>query len=226
MSRDLDRLDLRPLLAGLKVGLRLRRREGVEPPDTPTILVLVATPLVVGGLIAGFQVTLQAADQLLAGAALLVGALFAAFGMVASWRERLLERDRKVDGIKLRALNEATAHILFSVVVSLIATGVLAVLSNLVASISAAVPAPAPTTATAAPGTTPPLPGTPPVPLTEHIAAVALSAIGCAALAYLLVSMLIVVNLLWDAYSTAGQSGTGTLHVVDPLSDADIQDRC
>lgn len=182
MSR---RFDLRPLLSGVVQGLRKRRPIGDEPADVRTRRILIVTPLVAAALIAGFRVELTGADQMLAGMALLIGALVVSFSQVASWRERLLERDRKVDQMSIRSLDEAAAHILFGVVLAGVATAAFGTLANIHLGIND--------------------PG-----VVRTVAAVALSAVGVAIYVYILLTLVITVNLLWDAYERSG-SGKSSL---------------
>jgi glucan phosphoethanolaminetransferase (alkaline phosphatase superfamily) len=77
-----------------------------------------------------------------------------------------------VDEIDVRALNEAAAHTLASLLASVVAAIAVFILANLDLDCA---------------------------PLVVHIVACALSGIGAAALAYVVLSLLIVVNLLWDA---------------------------
>ena len=173
------RFDLRPLLRALEGGLRKRRDTGVEPPDTRTRAVLIVLPLLIAGAAAGFGFVLPHADQLIAGTALLMGALLAAFTQVAGWRERLLTRSNATDGVDLRALNEAAAHILDTVMVALGATSSLVVLANLDLTLQHS-------------------------NVYYALALKALTALGVAAFIYITISMVIVVNLLWDAYEKSG----------------------
>ncbi|MFJ6313691.1 hypothetical protein [Pseudarthrobacter oxydans] len=129
-------------------------------------------------VISGF--VLPHADQLIAGTALLMGALLAAFAQIAGWRERLLARAKTTDGVEFRALNEAAAHILVAVVVSLAATVVLALLANL--DVERQNPS-----------------------VCYSLVLRALTALGVAAFTYVSASMVIVVNLLWDAYERSGR---------------------
>lgn len=175
-----NRLDLRPLLAGVVEGLRNRRPHGDEPPDVRTRWVLVAVPVVAGGSIIGPRVVLSDAATLAEGAGLLVGAFLAGFAMIAMWRERLLARDRETEQASVRALREATAHVLVSVLVSMLVTSTLGAVANI----------------TVPPGSRD----------AAYWAAVILGGVGVAGLAYLVVTLVIVVNLLWDAYEAAGAS--------------------
>ncbi|MGY4859520.1 hypothetical protein [Cryobacterium sp. AP23] len=167
-----ERLDPRPLIGALVEGLRKRRLSGTEPADVPTRVVLFGLPLIVGGLVFGFGLTFTQADQLLAACALLAGALLTGFAQVASWRERILTRYRRVDEIDVRSLNEAAAHILVSLLVSVLAAIAVFILANLNLQ--------CPTVAV-------------------DLWARALSGLSATCLSYVAISLLIVVNLLWDA---------------------------
>lgn len=172
------RFDLWPLLEGVGAGLRKRRHQGDEPVDRKTRTVLLGVPLVAAVVAISFRTVLSSADQLLAGVALFSGALLTAFAQIASWRERVLDRARGVDGVKLRALDEAAAQILFCVLVAMVATASMAVLANLEITDNS--------------------------PAAVIIIARALSALGIALFTYLVLAMTIVVNLLWDAYEAVG----------------------
>ena len=174
-----ERFDLRPLLSGLAQGLRNRRNVGEESPDFDAWAILLGFPIIAGLVVLIYKIELSKADQLLAGTAIFVGALLASFAQVASWRDRIAARDRRVDGIHIRALNEVAAHILLSVLISSIATAVLAVLANM--DLESESPS-----------------------IIHIILARGLSAIGVSAFVYVLISVVIVVNLLWDAYEEAG----------------------
>ena len=175
------RFDLRPLLRGVGRGLRKRRDTGPEAPDRRVRGVLLALPLAAAWTSVAASFVLPHADQLIAGAAVLVGALFAAFTQIAAWRDRLLTRGNLTDGVDLRALDEAGAHVLFTVVVSLAATADLVLLANL------DVDQEGPT-------------------LIFSIVLKALTAIGVGAFTYMTISLFVVVNLLWDAYEKSGGS--------------------
>jgi hypothetical protein len=174
------RFDLRPLVRGVGQGLRKRRDIGPEAADVKARAVLVGLPLATAATCAIIGFVLPKADQLIAGAALLVGALFAAFTQVAAWRDRIAARKNATDAVDLRALSEAGAHILLTVVISLLATADLVVLANL--DVEEKNP-----------------------DLFLSITTIALSALGVGAFTYMTLSLYMVVNLLWDAYEkTAG----------------------
>ncbi|WP_284299873.1 hypothetical protein [Homoserinibacter gongjuensis] len=120
---------------------------------------------------------LDAASELLAGAALLVGALVATFSQVAVWRERLLARDDTVGPMRIRALNEAAAHILLGTMASVGATVAIVTLVSF---------------------------SWPCASVVGHWVQVALSSLTLGLFAYVVVTIMIVINLLWDAYQEEG----------------------
>lgn len=163
------RLDPRPLFNALTNGIRLRRNIGEEPEDRFTKLFLFGLPIGVffASIVAGLK--LPAADQVIAGAALFIGAMLAGFSQLAAWRERLTTRNLKIDGAKMRMLDEAIAHVLVSALAAAWLTGALVVAAN------------------------------------SHYGwvNVLMSSIAASTMVYLGVSLLVVVNLLWDAYRGA-----------------------
>jgi hypothetical protein len=169
-----QRLDLRPLLEGLWEGLRRRRSIAEsELPDYWTRGILFGVPVAAIVVVAVLRIRLGGADQLLAGTALLAGALLTGFGQIATWRERLLQRPVTVTGSRLRALNEAVAHVLVCLVVSLIATACVIVLANLDLTDAR---------------------------LVVMGIEVGFSALAVASFSYIFIALVIVVNLLWDAF--------------------------
>jgi hypothetical protein len=169
------RLDLRPLIAGALDGLRKRRVQGDEPVDGPTRYILFGLPLAVGAVAVALRLQLADAGSVATACGVLIGALLSGFGALGAWKERLLARDRDTEQVDLRALNEAAAHILLSVIVAMGATVTLTLAANLT---------------TKDPGTT-----------RAWIVATC-GGIGIGALVFLSISLVIVVNLLWDAYTS------------------------
>lgn len=172
------RFDLRPLIRGVVDGLRKRRDSGTEPADVRTRIVLVAVPVAVGAAVGITGTDMAAADQFLAAVALFLGALLTVFGQIAAWRDRLAARRRRTDGVDLRALNETVAHILLAVIVTLATACALVVRANL--------------------GTDLDQVGTP-----GEITARCCSVVASMGFAYLVSTIWIVTNLLWDAYETS-----------------------
>ncbi|MHA7190520.1 hypothetical protein ACX80N_09555 [Arthrobacter sp. MDT2-16] len=174
-----ERFDLRPLIRGLSDGLRNRRADAeMEVPDVWSRIVLFGIPALILVLMVAFRVELTHADQLLAGAALLSAALIGAFAQIVTWRERILRRNREVERVKVRALNEAGAHVLVSLVMSVVVTAAVFVLANLNLTC---------------------------VSLYVHLIAWILSATSAACFAYVALSLIIVANLLWDAFEREEQ---------------------
>lgn len=160
---------------GLFDGLKYRRHDAEkESYDKVAIAVLFGLPVLAAGLIFWLQLQFTGADQILAGAALLCGSLMAAFAQIASWRERALSRDRSVEKIRVRALNEATAHILFSLMISVLTVASTFALANIE------------------------LGDEPSAWL--YWSAIGASAVSGATFLYIGLSIIIVANLLWDAY--------------------------
>ena len=183
------RFSLKPLLRGLIQGVR-HREEGkstTEKTDVVAVCVLFGVPAATLAATLVLQIELVRSDQLLAGAALLAGALLTAFAQVAVWRERLLGRLSGTHASQIRALNEAATHILVSLVSVIVATVAVVLLGSI--------------DSTSLPVWMDWLPGL--LHWAEggrHWTGVILSALAAAAFAYVVVSLLIVVNLLWDAY--------------------------
>jgi len=147
--------------------------------------VLIVVPIVVFIAALALGLELVKADQLLAGTALLVGGLLTTFSQVATWRERLLARERKVEAIHIRALNEAAAHILVSVLFAGFTAALLIVLANIDTNMALAHPA------------------------LRWLVRI-LSALSVACFSYMALTLIIVVNLLWDAFSGAGSQVPAT----------------
>lgn len=178
-----ERFDIRPLIRGLRDGLQNRRAQAErETADLWTRTILFGTPAIIFAVLIVFRVELPNADQLLAGAALLSAALITAFAQVVSWRERVLARNQEVERIKVRALNEAGAHVLVSLLMSVVLSVAVFVLANMEL-VS--------------------------VPMHVHIIAWVLSAVSASSFAYVSLSLVIVTNLLWDAFQREEQDLAG-----------------
>lgn len=172
-----SRFGLGPLLGGLKSGLRKRRRTDAEPADVWTRAVLVGVPTA-GAAVAIWQEWIVTVPQdLLAGIALLIGAELAAFSQLAAWRERLNQRNLGKEIVRRRALDEAVAHVLVSTLAATVAAGLLVAISVID-------------------------PGKNPREIVE-VSVRAMSGLILGLLAYLALTLWIVVNLLWDAYQDA-----------------------
>lgn len=169
------RFSVGPLASGVLAGLRKRRRLGAEPPDVATRYALLAVPVTVAVISLGERKIFPNPADLLAGLALLAGANLAAFALIASWREQLNHREAKIDGARKRALDEAVAHILSSIV---LATASMASMIGLTSMDL----------------------GDKPSDLALWTARL-LTACGLAFLSYISLVIIIVANLLWDGYS-------------------------
>ncbi|WP_121254811.1 hypothetical protein [Nocardioides ferulae] len=114
--------------------------------------------------------------QLLAATALFVGAMLTAFSQIAAWRERILDRDLKIERSAGRALEEAGAHVLTSVLLSVVVSAVVLLV-----------------------GATANLPSV----LNEHRETTmrVLTGLATGLLTYIGLALAIVVNLMWDAFS-------------------------
>tara|TARA_R110002124_G_scaffold170534_1_gene338022 strand:+ start:1622 stop:2092 length:471 start_codon:yes stop_codon:yes gene_type:complete len=154
----------------------------------------LGVPLLVIVVSVGLQLRLPNADLLLAAAALLVGALLTAFAQIATWRERLVASGLETMSVRIRALDEAAAHVLSSLLMSV--ASAVAVLLVAVAS-----SAHLPSYLVWVDGS-----------VLEVLQAVrvgleiALTAIAGAAFGYVAVSIVIVTGLLLDAYTEAKAS--------------------
>lgn len=172
----LERLNPHRVLTGVLSGLRRRSHAEAERADVGARLVLFGVPLAVAVALVCAQAIINEPEIILAAAALLVGALLAGFSQVAGWRERILERGRSVDKLRVKALNEAGALILMSIHVSVLAAA--AVFGVSLISFD---------------------PETGPNWL--RWVTIVLSSIGPAALVYVALSLVFVANLLWDGFT-------------------------
>jgi hypothetical protein len=183
------RFDLSPLIGGVLSGLRKREngRDAEEKQDWRARAILMVIPVLSAATVVILRIQLSQADQLLAGAALFTSALLVAFAQIAVWRERLLARNGDADSLQIRAMNEAAAHILLSLIVALFSVVVIVVLLNLDAPLL-------PDWMTWLPELLSWDQGG------REWAGVILSALAVAAFAYLVLTLILVVNLLWDAF--------------------------
>lgn len=169
----LDRLSPRSIFRGVLDGLKKRSRNEAEKNDVWARLILFGVPVLVAVAVVATQTVVDKAEVALAAAALLVGALLAGFSQVASWRERVLARSKNRNSVRVRALNEAGALILFSIHVSVIASVAVFIVT---------------------------LVGTPEPGTVARWCVIVLGSVGPAALAYVALSLVFVANLLWDAF--------------------------
>lgn len=109
-----DRLDPRALLRGQWKGLTLRTNSSARA-DVAVRLVVYLLPVGVG-LSAGFLgFELKSPDGILGGLALLIGGMLAVFAQLASWRERLTQRDvafASSEASDREGVDEAVTHVL------------------------------------------------------------------------------------------------------------------
>ncbi|MGH3651675.1 hypothetical protein [Glutamicibacter sp.] len=171
----LDRISPRRVLKGVFSGLKKRSADDEEKADIFTRIVLFGLPLAVAGALIWAQIVINEPEIMLAAVALLVGALLAGFSQVASWRERILERGRKIDAVRVKSLNEAGALILMSIHSSVLASITVFCVALLEKEESPSE--------------------------WIHWLVVVLSSIGPAALAYVALSLVVVANLLWDGFT-------------------------
>lgn len=164
-------------------SLRVRAVVGTERPDRTARVILAGLPALGFGVSLWLDWLVRDSAALIAGFSLLPAALLAVVPQFAAWRQRLTDRSRKTDGLAQRKLDEAVAHTLLVVVVSIVLAAVAIVLSNI----------------------TEPTPASPSVVL-PWVARV-LTGLMVAGGAYLLLSLMLVVNLLFDAYQDATGSG-------------------
>lgn len=120
-----DRFNPFPLVASSFTSLKKRHRnEALEKPDWVARLVVALIPLT-GAIGAGYAAWNSQfavpADKLLAGVAVLAGALVASFTQVAGWRERLTMTPG-VEDYELRRLDETAAHTLAGAAAGLVAS--------------------------------------------------------------------------------------------------------
>ena len=149
------------------------------------MLVLIPSVILTEMLV--LRVNIEAPDQLLAGAALLAGALLTGFSQIAAWRERILTRDEQA---RTRALDEAAAHILVSLLVAVLITALVVTLTVMPDSC---------------------------IPDWMSILRIVFGAIAVGALAYVGLTLVIVANLLWDAFQF--EKKDARLETLDELPD-------
>lgn len=182
-SLKTDRFSLGPILAEALGGLRHRRVHEDEPRDWGALILLLGVPLGLGFLSAVLGWRIRSADSLLAGFALLAGVLLTVFVQISVWRERL-RPDGKHEALALyegpprRSADEAAAHTLLASVLSIVGAVVLVVLDN--------VSQPAPDGVVVIPWV-----------------AIVLTAFMVGLSAYLVLTFILIVNLLFDAYQVA-----------------------
>jgi hypothetical protein len=179
-----DRFNMGPLLAGVAKGLRHRANVGTEQPDLVARAVLLGVPVAAGvaSWMLGWQI--RKPEVLIAGYSLLAASLLAVFSQLASWRGRLEDRAvrfKVTEGRSRRAVDEAVAHTLMAALGSMLAAFLMVILANIL-----------------------PEAGVTQSSVLPWFASL-LTAASVAVGGYLLLTFLIIVNLLWDAYQEASK---------------------
>lgn len=175
-----DRFNPGPLIVRAFNEMRRRSQIGEEPPDRLSRLILIALPLIMGFTSWWFAWSVRSADSMVAGFSLLAAALLAVVPQLASWRQRLSDRNRASEGVARRKLDEAVANTLVGVLASIALALVSVILANIVIPSS-------------------PSAGDAAYPEVARLLTASLVAGGT----YLGLVILLVVNLLFDAYTDA-----------------------
>lgn len=175
-----DRFSLIPLATEAWGSLRRRASRGHELRDWPAILTLIILPVIAATAVVWQQWTIQNPESLVAGLSLLAAALLAVVPQFASWRQRLTERSKAVEGVARRKIDEAVTHTLLGVVLSVGIAFLAVILAN-------------------SRYTTPYGDKSMLLPWVE----VGAGAITAAGGTYLVLTILLIVNLLFDAYQDA-----------------------
>lgn len=182
-----DRFSPVALMRAAWESLRQRTVVGSERRDWAARLTLLLLPGAGLGISLWLDWSIRDPGALIAGLSLLAAALFAIVPQFAAWRQRLTERARPTEGVARRKLDEVVAHTLLAVVVTVGLTAIAVVLSNISA----------------------PAEGSPTVVI-PWISRV-LTGLMVGGGTYLILTMMLVVNLLFDAYQDAnGLSGRST----------------
>ncbi|WP_435199501.1 hypothetical protein [Janibacter sp. GS2] len=178
-----DRFSLAPLWSAVADGVRHRRVHEDEPRDYGALLILFVPPTLLGLLSLGLGWQIRAADSLIAGLSLLAAALLAVFVQLSTWRQRLSPGGKpeavvSYEGPQRRAIDEAAAQTLWASLITVLTALCLVVIANTV-SIDRA--------------------GDAVASWAQRGLTAAVVALG----AYLVLTFLLIVNLLWDAYENA-----------------------
>lgn len=172
-----DRFSPVALMVNAWGSLRVRSAVGHERPDWTAIVALAGLPAGLGVLSFWQGWVFRETGSLVAAFALLSAAQVAIVPQFASWRQRLSERARASEGIARRKVDEAVSNLLLSVVVCVLLTVLAVVLANIA----------------------PPSGPDDPLALTARL----LTGVMCAGACYLVLTILLIVNLLFDAYQDA-----------------------
>lgn len=192
-----DRFNPFPLLLDAWGAIRVRATVGHEHRDWAALVVLGLLPLGLGFWSVWSNWVIRDSSSLIAGFSLMAASLVAVIPQLASWRQRLTDKNSRVDGVGRRKLDEAVSHTLVGVVASIILAVLAVVLSNIV---------------------TPSQDGTDPriaLPWAARLITGGLVGGG----AYLILTLLLVVNLLFDAYRDANGLGRGNRRLDDWAED-------
>jgi len=131
-----DRFNPTDIVVAHLKGLKNRRYTTVRPvglADRAARYVLYGLPVVAGVAMVLLGGTVAGPEGILAGIAVLTGALFMAFTQVATWRERFTERRHVREAAEVNqrdSLDEAVAHLLMAMYASLLLVVVLVVGAN------------------------------------------------------------------------------------------------
>jgi hypothetical protein len=177
----MDRFNPIPLVIASFGALRRRSVVGREPRDLIALFVLVVVPVAVG--IGSFTLgwVLRDAGALISGFSLLAGSLLGAVSQFASWRQRLAERNKALDGVACRKIDEAVYNALVAAVASVLLAGLSVVVANVAL---------------------PPVSGDTSGVLIP-VAARVLTAVLAVGGSYLVLTLILVINLFFDAYRDA-----------------------
>jgi hypothetical protein len=118
-----DRFDQLPVLRGHWMALGRRSPTRTIGPDrwARTVLLVVPAIVTLSGII--FSWRLANPDGLLAGVSLLAGSLVGVFSLLATWRERLADRQRMYSEVRsadCAAVDEAVVHVLIAILTCVI----------------------------------------------------------------------------------------------------------
>ncbi|GIG41932.1 hypothetical protein [Cellulomonas phragmiteti] len=160
-------------------SLRQRTVVGAEPHDWAARLTLLVLPAAGLGVSIWLDWSIRDSGSLIAGLSLLAAALFAIVPQFAAWRQRLTERARPSEGIAQRKLDEVVAHTLLAAVVAIGLVAIAVVLGNISTPVEGSLEVV--------------------VPWVARI----LTGIMVGGGTYLILTMMLVVNLLFDAYRDA-----------------------
>ena len=172
-----DRFDITPLVRAALGGMTHRAVLGKERRDWVALATLTLLPVASAVVSMFFGWRLRDAGSLVAGLSLLGAALLALVVQFAAWRGRLSERKKPSEAVARRAIDEAVANTLLATLTCVALAALTAVLSN--------ISAPDPTWTV--------------IPAAAEV----LTALIIGGCVYLGLILLVVLNLLFDAYQQA-----------------------